>query len=273
MEVRNSAMMKMFRTVSGLVLSVLLFAAQVHGQETSQVVLFDQGHGQRFLVENNGPLDLSGLGELFRERGFTVKAGHEKISAQLLIGVDVLVISGPFVPFSDSEIGHLKSFVQRGGSLSVMLHVGPMFVPLLKEFGVSVLPGVIHESENMIAGQAVDFSCVDLASHPLTSEVDSFKVYGSWGLASMDEQLPVIGRTSTGAWMDVNRNQQLDKSDTVQSFGLVVAGNFGLGRVMVSGDDAIFQNRFLTGSNRILGRNLVDWLGQQGVVDVARIGR
>lgn len=37
------------------------------------VVLFDQGHGQHFLVENKGELDLSKLGETFKALGFQVK--------------------------------------------------------------------------------------------------------------------------------------------------------------------------------------------------------
>ena len=48
--------------------SAILSAIAVAGQ----VVLFDQGHGQRFLVEKGGALDLSRLADLFAERGMVV---------------------------------------------------------------------------------------------------------------------------------------------------------------------------------------------------------
>jgi len=41
---------------------------------------------------------------------------------------------------------------------------------------------------------------------------------------------------------------------------VAVAGRSGKGRFVVFGDDAIFQNKFLTGDNLVLGRNLASWL-------------
>jgi hypothetical protein len=39
-----------------------------------------------------------------------------------------------------------------------------------------------------------------------------------------------------------------------------VAGALGRGRFVVFGDDTLFQNRFLDGSNLELAGNLVHWL-------------
>lgn len=241
---------------------VLGVVTQSVGQEGAKVVLFEQGHGQRFLVEKNGPLDLSELGALFRDQGFVVKTSRGEISDQLLDGVDAVVISGPFLSFSDIEAALLESFVRGGGKLLVTLHIGPPVASLVKKFGGVILPGVIHEEENTIAGQDTSFRCVGLAIHPLTRGIDSFDVYGSWGLAMEGEGMELIGRTSSRAWMDANRNQQLDGNDLVQSFGLAAAGRVGLGSLAVFGDDAIFQNKFLIGSNRSLGSNLVKWFGK-----------
>ncbi|HXQ23784.1 MAG TPA: hypothetical protein VN812_19045, partial [Candidatus Acidoferrales bacterium] len=54
----------------------------------------------------------------------------------------------------------------------------------------------------------------------------------------------------------------LDPGDAVQSFGVLVAGQLGLGRFAIFGDDALFQNQFLMGGNVVLARNLVAWLTQ-----------
>jgi len=46
-------------------------------------------------------------------------------------------------------------------------------------------------------------------------------------------------------------------------FAVVVAGKLSSGRFVVFGDDAVFQNKFLTGDNLILGRNLAAWLATE----------
>jgi hypothetical protein len=58
----------------------------------------------------------------------------------------------------------------------------------------------------------------------------------------------------------LNRNSKFDESDIRQNFAVVVAGGIGSGEFLIFGDDAIFQNRFLTGNNAQLARNLVSWL-------------
>ena len=66
--------------------------------------LFDQGHGQRFLIERGGDLDLSLFAGTFRDRGAEVSTSSAPLTEKLLHGVDVLVISGPFRPFTPEEI-------------------------------------------------------------------------------------------------------------------------------------------------------------------------
>ena len=53
---------------------------------------------------------------------------------------------------------------------------------------------------------------------------------------------------------------QLGATDAVQAFTVVAAGELGQGAFIVFADDAIFQNRFLTGDNVTLARNLAGWL-------------
>lgn len=74
----------------------------------------------------------------------------------------------------------------------------------------------------------------------------------------------VIAHTSDTAWVDLNRDNTLNRGDAVQSFGLVIAGKWGRGDFAVFGDDAIFQNRFLIEGNSLLGKNLARWLLRRG---------
>ena len=50
----------------------------------------------------------------------------------------------------------------------------------------------------------------------------------------------------------------------MQSFSVLVSGPHGSGELAVFGDDAMFQNRFLTGQNLELAHNLAAWLSAPG---------
>ena len=59
-------------------------------------VLFDQGHRQGFVIEKDGPLQLSGFATLLQQQGWQVASSTQPLTAQALNGTDALIISGPF---------------------------------------------------------------------------------------------------------------------------------------------------------------------------------
>ena len=77
------------------------------------VVLFDQGHGQRFLIGGKGPLDLSGFASVIRARGGQPRAG-KALTPAALDGVQALVVSGPFDKVRPDEVEAIAAFVERG---------------------------------------------------------------------------------------------------------------------------------------------------------------
>lgn len=229
------------------------------------VALFDQGHGQHFLVENKGELDLSQLGEAFTGQGFQVKASapDQALTDEALARVSTLIISGAFKPITDPEIAVINKFINQGGQLCVMLHIGSPFANLLNSMGVAVSNGVIREQANAPQpDKATDFYVTDLAPHPLTKGITRINLYGSWAL-NTEHPANVIARTTPQAWVDLNSNQNLDPGDATQAFSVVVTGQLGHGHFIVFGDDAIFQNRFLVGANRQLATNLASWLQEE----------
>ena len=223
------------------------------------LALFDQAHGQAFLVEKNRPLDLSGLAGIFTEQGARVRTSSEKILPATLTNVDILIISGPFAPIEDDEIEAIIKFIEQGGRLAVMVHIGPPVIRLLLRLGVSISSAAVYEQNAIIGENPLDFMVSDLSSHPLTSGLDGFNVFGSWALLGIKNHVETIARTGKDAWVDLNGNKILNEKDARQSFALIVAGRLGLGQFAVFGDDAIFQNRFLKGGNLLLGRNLARW--------------
>ena len=248
----------MKRCLFALLLWLLAVAPQ--SLLAAPVALFDEGHGQPFLVAGERPLDLAGLAGVFAAAGCEVKTTRQPLAAAALAGVDILIVSGAFQPLTAEEVAAVQEFVKRGGGLAIMLHVAPPLAPLLEALEVDFTNGTLRETSNLIGDSPQNFRVRDLAAHPLTAELTDFAVYGVWALRGTAPDVDILARTGTHAWVDLNRDNRLSPGDAVQAFGVAVTGAFGRGRFVVFGDDALFQNRFLEGSNRLLAGNLARWL-------------
>ena len=256
------------RRTTAVVLALLascgLFLAAPHAAYATAklVALFDESHGQRFLAGQNGLLDLSHFAKVLEDQGFEIKTSNQAISDPLLAHVDVLVISGAFKPFTTSEIEATTHFIERGGRLSVMLHIGPPVADLLHRLNTSISNGVICEQENIIENTCSNFRVTRLKPHELTKGLKEFGVFGGWALLNTGNNASIVAETSPRAWIDLNGDGKLGAGDAVQSFGVVVTGQLGRGRFVVFGDDALFQNQFVKEGNLLLAKNLAAWLAQ-----------
>ncbi len=261
--------MSRFAPLSVMFISVMFLLSAVVPVHAKTTVLFDQGHGQRLVIEGNRDLDLSRLAGVFREAGDKVIAVDTPLTAELLVGIDALILSGAFQPYTPEEIEAIVAFVERGGTLCIMLHIAPPFAPLLNRLGVEHSNGVIRERENIIDDNSLNFRVTRLTNPPLFQGIRQFSLYGAWALLDNRNGVHAIARTSPAAWVDLNGNNQLDPDDVEESFAVAVEGQSGRGRFVVFGDDAVFQNKFLTGDNLILGRNLAAWFAT-GLVQLGK---
>jgi hypothetical protein len=233
-------------------------SASAHNSE--RVVLFDQSHGQRFLLESEEPLGLSGLAGALLAEGLTPKALTGGITPEALLGVGALVVSGPFQAFSKSESEAVIAFLNNGGRLCIMLHISYPVMPLLKQLGVAVTKAPVRDQINLIAGRQLDFKVTTFENHPLTAGIDGFGVYGCWGLINLDDNSKVLAATSPKGWSDMNGDDVRGEAEREMALGVLVAGRIGKGEFVVVGDDAVFQNKFLSGGNLVLADNLSAWL-------------
>ena len=244
-----------------LLLSIIAVFCLTAYTVAAPVVLFDESHGQQFLVGKSGQLDLSELAALYQGNGFTIRNHADGLTEETLASVDVLVLSGPFLPLSDRELEAVIGFVGAGGGLAIMLHIASPVRDLLHRLDVDYTNGVLRETRQIIDGNPLNFNVSRMAGHPLTSGLESFSVYGVWALRGTASHTMILAETSPHGWVDLDHDNRLSKVDAVQTFGVMVAGEIGRGRYVVFGDDAIFQNRFLGQANRQLALRLVDWLG------------
>lgn len=223
-------------------------------------VLFDQGHGQRFIVDKDGPLNLSRLARVFHDAGWQVAAADGQLTDDVLAQSDALIISGAFGSYSPEEIDRIVGFVEHGGRLAVMLHIGPPMADLLHRLEVDFSNRPISEQDNRINNDLRNFGVKNLSKHPLTAGLEHFSVYGCWALMNTDGTSGIIAASSDRSWIDMDGDGKPSQGDAVQAFGVLVAGSRGKGRFAIFGDDAMFQNRFLDEANLRLAGNLAGWL-------------
>lgn len=236
-----------------------LFSLSIGIQADSKKVMFDQAHGQLFYIDRQDNLDLSLLADSFGNAGFQVVANKQPLTTESLSDIDALIISGAFQTPSHPEIKAIQAFLDSGGKLAVMLHVGPLVSRLLEQLGVAVSRAVIHDSLNATQGKSTDFPVRTLAGHQLFSGIDHFNLYGGWALKPLNSTSGVLALTNASAWLDMRRDQIRDNNPQGQ-FPVIVRGQFGQGEFIVFGDDAIFQNQFLVGNNLQMAKNLAAWM-------------
>ncbi|GAM08963.1 hypothetical protein OR1_01237 [Geobacter sp. OR-1] len=224
------------------------------------VALFDHGHNQRFQIGKEGPLQLSGLAGVFTDQGFAVKAHDGALDADTLAGTGALVISGAFKQFTQAELDSVAAFLNRGGKLAIMLHIGPPLVPLLDMLGVVVSGSVLHEQENLIKADDINFKVTRFEPDSLTSDLEQFAIFGGWALLNEGAGTVALAKTGDKAWIDLNGDRKLSSGDAEQSFAVIVSGSYGAGRFVVFADDAIFQNQYLEEYNAKLAANLARWM-------------
>ena len=243
-----------------LLIGMLLAADLSFGSDRLPVILFDQAHNQRFLIESPGDLQLSGLADIFSSQGIRVVSSKSPISEETLKDVSGLMISGAFDRLEPEEIAAVSQFVSKGGRLAVMLHTGFPVAELLGSFGVDISNSVVHERRNIIGDNNLHFSMQTSDSDDLLFKgINKFSAYGVWALNSAPPAV-TIANSSPDAWVDLNGDGRLSKGDATGSFAVVVTGKKGSGDFIIFGDDALFQNKFLDEDNRRLAQNLGSWL-------------
>jgi len=258
---QKGEIMKQKQVILFFCLGVFLLSLTVVQAETKKrTVIFDQGHGQKFVIEKEGELQLSGLSGLFREKGFDVKVNAGKLTDAALKTADGLIISGAFQPLLPEEIDAVIRFVERGGKLCIMLHIPQPLTGLMGRLKIYPSNGVIQEEENTIHNAPKEFFMTNLEKHAITKGVKKIGVHGAWALMTESKTAQIIAQTGPKAWVDLNRDGKFNKPDARQSFGVVIAGTLGKGKYVIFGDDAIFQNKFLEQENMTLGKNLADWM-------------
>ena len=246
-------------------------------------IYFLTGHGEGSLADEDHHRGYSRL------RGSIVdETYHEKtLSFGTSGGVvptdaSVVVILGPKGPFSAEEIAALEAYVQRGGSLFVLLdvHGSPSLAQFLEKYNIHVPDLVaVDPAKRLYAGEVITYRVSATAKpHPMILSVNAPPIFSlARAVQVKDEQekgiiaRPILATSGDGfatAFSHIRKDGTADFDAGRDVSGPIpIAGEVAIkngetfGRISVFGDADMLNNGLLDqGGNRDLFVNAINWL-------------
>lgn len=169
----------------------------------------------------------------------------------------VAVVLSPDRPYTPAEADRIRSFVRRGGTLIVAEDVGPHGNDLLAATGATarVDGGLLRDERNNFRAPALPVA-TNVSEHNLTDGVESLTL--NYGTAVEPGAATTLVGTSEFGYVDRNRNDELDESETLRSYPVAVVEPVGDGRVVTVGDPSLLINAMVERpGNRAFAANLL----------------
>lgn len=257
------------RTDSSASACPVLDLSRVEHRSTA-AILFDEAHNNRLSLSEEKALQLDTRPQLYAYAGdladYIRKQGYSFVAIETgpfsptkLANYDLLVepVGGPSTTFTACEIDAIVSYVANGGGLLVLgdgLHSN-QFNPLLELFGIRMAKdpvttiGVVDYPEN--------FWVTGFSGHPATG--DTTEAWFNWGtsIEILDTSWSVLINSPENVWLDVNSDHAIDESEPRGPFVVGAAREFGLGHVIVYGDNNVWD--YYLGSNYPMYLAMVRW--------------
>lgn len=259
---------------------------------TPRAVYFLTGHGEAGL--DTGEDNFASAKETLENKNYTVKPLNLLTEGKIPEDALSIIIAGPKKPLSPNEVGALKAYVDRGGSLVIMqdpyqfTDIGDVADPLADylavDWGLTFNKDVILDTNNSL-GLLYAVSAIR-AAHPITQDIDRnlviiMKEARSIGIAAHPEGVTLTAliqtthpvSNSTFSWgemeyvvSDEGRYGYDEGVDLLGPLNMAVAGENGVtgGRVVVMGNSrfAAGQNFDLYGNGNFF-INSIDWAASQ----------
>ncbi|OBV11332.1 ABC transporter [Erythrobacter dokdonensis DSW-74] len=249
------------------------------------VVAIDEGHANFHQLGGR----FAPFAKLARHGGYLVESFEDEISPETL-AMDVLVIANATEPLEAVEVDHLLGWVGQGGALLLIADHAPFAGPvkdLAARLGVGMGNGfVVTGPPDGITGK-LDFRGDRLGDHPIIAgrgedrRVSHVRSFTGQSLTA-PQGAAVLLELPEGAMEFVDRDAGdvyakggaagADVSDRAQA----VAFTLGQGRVVISGEAALFTAQRLRGDasfkmgvaqadNEAFVLNILDWLSGRDI--------
>ncbi|HEC63163.1 MAG TPA: DUF4350 domain-containing protein [Candidatus Acetothermia bacterium] len=274
------------RTRLLLPIALLIFLVlQAEGEVT---VLFDQSRllsfewyrydWHYFSLRETHEEGCSRLRVRLLQQGYNVEAiRYKPIRPAQLENAQVLVIPEVLDGYSDAEIAAIVEFVENGGSLFLsVVQLKPTGTPPRQSAyrlatalgGALAAGGVVCDPDDYRSRQAV-IRITDFTPHPITAGVEAYYHVGTY-VSQLPEGAVVLARSDENSWFDeiVPRYQWFgnyvqDPDELTGPFPVLVAFQYGAGRVVMAGDAGMFLNAWInTEDAGTLALNIFAWLAE-----------
>lgn len=208
-------------------------------------VVFDMGHGEVFSAEDTTELGQSQAISRIKAAGFRVEVNDDIITDEDLAGASGLILAGPMTAFGDAEYAAITSFLERGGTVLLTVHVPFPILKVPAHWGLPVGTEIVM-SQGKLAdpNQRSVFITQQITDDPITEGVRQLLVVSGWPVATASDSAKIVVSTDTDAWLSPIGDEATTAPPATQlgAFGIIGVARVGKGRIVVSGDDAIFAN-------------------------------
>lgn len=253
---------------------------------TSRVIYFLTGHGER-VAESTEDGGMSSVADLLKRQNYVLKELDLTITTTVPADTRAIVIAGPLVPVTQGEVDALRTYVDAGGALVVLLDpkiqtqtdlaaAEPLVDYLAGTWGLRVVNDFILDFSNSVSGQPAWPIAFGYGESPITTRLQGIGTFfpqaRSLLLPPEGTSLPNLTyaglvQAAPSAWGETNFSSQsaptFDQTDTPPPLNLAVTveNTATKGRVVVFGDSDFASNAFADeGANAILLASSVNWV-------------
>lgn len=169
----------------------------------------------------------------------------------------VAVVLSPTEPYG-AETATLRRFVANGGTLVIAEDFGPAGNELLDVVGATArFDGrLVRDERTHATGPALP-EATNTTATSLTRDVEQVTL--NYATVVEPNGAKVVIGTSSFAYLDTNRNDELDDDEPLRSYPVVTVESVGDGRVIAVSDPSLFINAMLERpDNRQFAANLFD---------------
>lgn len=251
----------------------------------SRVIYFTIGHGENSIEQPSDIAYTLAVGTL-RKKNYTVKPLDLQAAGKVPEDARAVVINGPQVPLTETEVQHLETYLNNGGSVIVLYEPHPLtrfgetpdpLAALLAKWGITLENDFVIDPNANPASFAVS-DVTAYPNHPITQRLAGFySFYPSARSLAVNTETPGITLTrlvvtNANAWGErdfnsIDRNQvnYTEGEDLPGPLTLAVAAeNLNTkGRLVVFGDSEFAADALYARGNGDIFINAVDWAAEQ----------
>lgn len=196
---------------------------------------------------------------LARDTGATASVSQSTSEyTEVPAGDTTAFILSPTESYSAADVERLEAFLADGGTVVVAADFDQQTNDLLERLNVSarVDGRLVRDERQYYRGPSLPVAS-NVAESPATVNVSRLTLNHA-SVVQPGAESEILVNTSGFAYLDTNRNGELDDAESLREHPVVVQEPAGEGRVVVVSDPSLFINAMLDApDNRQFARNLV----------------